>query len=180
MIRRRYSIIVVFLILFLTGCPPSGKEHSPSSQAQLSAEDILKYNMEIVGQEDQEIKDFAERYQWKLKTTPTGLRYMIYKNGRGEVPTPGARVTIAYSLRLLTGDIIYQADSLNPVTITLGKREVVNGLEEGLMLMNKGSSARLILPPHLGYGLLGDQDKVPSNAILVYDVTLLNLYPKGQ
>jgi FKBP-type peptidyl-prolyl cis-trans isomerase FkpA len=41
--------------------------------------------------------------------------------------------------------------------------------------MKQGQKAIFIMPPHLAHGLLGDKNKVPPRATLVYDVELLNL-----
>jgi FKBP-type peptidyl-prolyl cis-trans isomerase len=42
--------------------------------------------------------------------------------------------------------------------------------------MNKGDKAKFILPSHLGYGLMGDEVKIPSHAILVCDVSLIEIH----
>jgi FKBP-type peptidyl-prolyl cis-trans isomerase len=110
-----------------------------------------------------------------MKKTQTGLRYLIYKAGSGRVPQPGSKVAIRYRVNLLTGDQVYETGHSTIFTFELGKRDVISGLEEGVMLMNKGSSAKLIVPSHLAFGLLGDQEKIPTRAVLVYDVELIEI-----
>jgi len=43
-----------------------------------------------------------------------------------------------------------------------------------MLLMNKGAKAKFILPSHLAHGLLGDENKIPSNATVIYDIELLD------
>jgi FKBP-type peptidyl-prolyl cis-trans isomerase FkpA len=49
------------------------------------------------------------------------------------------------------------------------------GLEEGILLMHKGGKAKFILPSHLAFGLIGDQNKIPGKSTLIYDVNLIDL-----
>ncbi len=132
-------------------------------------------NHQLVGTEIQEIDDFMHRYHWDMNETQTGLRYMIYRHGTGPCAEPGSRVGIKYKVSLLNGDLVLIPDSTRIFTFELGKRNVTSGLEEGVMLMKKGSRAKLIVPSHLAFGLLGDMDKIPSRAVLVYDVELCEI-----
>ncbi len=40
-------------------------------------------------------------------------------------------------------------------------------------MMREGEKARFIIPPHLAYGLLGDEKQIPARSIIVYEVELL-------
>jgi FKBP-type peptidyl-prolyl cis-trans isomerase len=73
---------------------------------------------------------------------------------------------------LLDGTFCYEQDSLHPVTFMPGKGQQPRGLEEGLLMMQVGSRARLVLPAHLAFGTAGDGRKIPGNAALYYDVQL--------
>jgi FKBP-type peptidyl-prolyl cis-trans isomerase len=54
---------------------------------------------------------------------------------------------------------------------------VVDGLAEGLQLMQPGATFRLTIPPELGFGARS-MGRVPPNSTLVYTVTLLAIDPK--
>jgi FKBP-type peptidyl-prolyl cis-trans isomerase len=43
------------------------------------------------------------------------------------------------------------------------------------MLMKEGEKAIFIIPSHLAFGLLGDENKIPKRATLVYDVELVQV-----
>ncbi len=53
------------------------------------------------------------------------------------------------------------------------RSDEIAGLQEALQLMQKGSKAHLIIPPHLAYGSLGDGGNVPGFATLVYTLEIL-------
>ena len=42
-----------------------------------------------------------------------------------------------------------------PFEFNLGAGEVIKGWDEGIMLLNVGTKAKLIIPPELGYGRQG-------------------------
>jgi len=53
---------------------------------------------------------------------------------------------------------------------------VISGLEEGILYLSEGDKAKIIIPSHLGYGLLGDLDKnIPPKATLIYDIELKSI-----
>jgi FKBP-type peptidyl-prolyl cis-trans isomerase len=52
---------------------------------------------------------------------------------------------------------------------------VIKGWQEGLIGLKKGSHAKLIIPPALGYGEAGAGGVIPPNATLVFDVWIENI-----
>jgi len=103
---------------------------------------------------------------------------MIYKNGKGASPRKGDIACIKYSVSRINGDLVYRSDSITPFEFETGKAKVPNGLEEAVLLMKTGDHAKLIVPSHLAFGLLGDMDKIISRQILVYDLELCAFKPR--
>jgi len=146
-------------------------------EIRMMDDSLLKLNHKVVVDESQDIDDFIGRYHWNMNRSQTGLRWMIYKKGSGRLPRKGDIVRISYSVRHITGDLIYRSDSLAPFEFETGKAKVPNGLEEGVLRMKPGDRAKLIVPSHLAFGLLGDMDKIRSREILVYDLELRSIKP---
>jgi FKBP-type peptidyl-prolyl cis-trans isomerase len=82
---------------------------------------------------------------------------------------------VAYQAYLLDGTRIGGTDLSGPVTFTIGQGEAVSGLHEAVDLLAQGDSARFILPSYLAYGLTGDQERIPPNAAIFYDLVLVDL-----
>jgi len=57
----------------------------------------------------------------------------------------------------------------------VGHGGVESGLEEAVLLLHAGDKARIIIPSHLAYGLVGDDDKIPARATLIYEIELIEL-----
>ncbi|HPT13617.1 MAG TPA: FKBP-type peptidyl-prolyl cis-trans isomerase [Bacteroidales bacterium] len=169
--------IVLFTLLILAfGCKNEGSQN-PSQGGNNSnlKETLIKANQKVVLTEDEQINNLINRYGWKMEETGTGLRYFIYKKGSGIASQKGQKVKINYSVRLISGDIVYSSDKSGPKIFTIGSGGVESGLEEAILLMHQGDKAKLIIPSHLAFGLVGDDDKIPPKASLIYDVEILEL-----
>lgn len=174
-IRFLGYFLPVFTLLF-TACANEQREVQTTGNFSLLDDSVVNYNRKMVEIESQEIADFLKRYRWNVEVTKTGLRYLIMKQGRGDVPMPGDEVEIAYETRLLSGEVVEQVKPGAPLRFRIGTGKVPNGLEEGLMLMTTGAHAKLVVPSHLAFGLLGDFKAIPNRAVLVYDVELLKIF----
>ena len=103
--------------------------------------------------------------------TPEGLFYVITKNGEGEKPHRGDNVSVNYSGSLVDGTVF---DS-GVFEFKLGIGKVIKGWDIGVALLNKGSKAKFIIPPELGYGPRGAGGVIPPNATLIFEVELLDI-----
>lgn len=162
------------MALSLFACRNTGSPEQRQRPANYD-KPLIEANKHLVRTERRHIDDFLGRYKWDMKETGSGLLYMIYHEGHGAQAVKGMRAEIAYSLSLITGDVVYSSDQSGPLQFTIGKAEVISGLEEGILLLNVGDKAKFIIPSHLAYGLLGDENKIPGKATLIYDIELLNL-----
>jgi len=70
---------------------------------------------------------------------------------------------------MLTDGTVFDAND----NIDFLLRNVIRGWQVGIRAMSKGSSATLIIPPSAGYGSTG-QGSIPPNAVLIFDVDLLD------
>ena len=168
--RISYYILIVFLFFF--SCKSSSQEKK--QDAASLEEQLTRMNQLRIQSESKKIDEFIANKKFNCERTGTGLRYEIYEKGKGEKPTAHNVVEIKYQVFLLNGKLCYSSDS-GSIKFRVGENEQVRGLEEGIMLMSAGGKAHLILPAHLGYGLSGDQGKIPPSSSLFYDVELLNV-----
>jgi len=57
----------------------------------------------------------------------------------------------------------------------VGVGQVISGWDEGILLLQVGDKARFVIPSDLGYGSAGAGGVIPPNAILVFDVQLMDV-----
>jgi FKBP-type peptidyl-prolyl cis-trans isomerase len=168
--------IVLLPFVLLIACCGRHSHDKPLQDPSVYKEPLIKANQEAARAEDLQIDDFIRRHEWKMEKTSTGIRYMIISKGIGAPAAEGKVVKLDYTLSLLNGDTAYSARKDGPIVFRVGQGQVITGLEEAILLLRVGDHAKFIIPSHLAFGLIGDQDKIRQKASLVYDVELISMY----
>jgi len=108
--------------------------------------------------------------------TPSGLQFELISAGSGEVPDIADTVLVHYQGADIYGNIFDSTYEYGePVEIPLDR--VISGWSEGLRMMREGSRARLFIPSDLAYGERGAGGVIAPNAVVVFDVELLEILP---
>jgi FKBP-type peptidyl-prolyl cis-trans isomerase FklB len=120
-------------------------------------------------------KTFLEENAKKpgVVTLPSGLQYLVVKEGTGAKPNATDTVKVHYKGTLTDGtefDSSYQRGE--PVEFRVD--QVIKGWTEGLQLMKEGSKWQLFIPATLAYGDRGT-GPIPANSALLFDVELLGI-----
>lgn len=139
-------------------------------------EKSTRLNKDLAFKEDMNIKMYlANRKSWKVTETGSGLRYYIYHHGEGELAQSEMLAEVKFKISMLDGTLCYATDSLETETFRIDRSEVESGIQEGIKFMHVGDKAKMIVPSHLGQGLVGDFDKIPPLTTLVVDLELVSL-----
>jgi FKBP-type peptidyl-prolyl cis-trans isomerase len=110
-----------------------------------------------------------------------GLTVEIVSAGHGDEVTGTSEVSLHYSAFVEGVEKPFDAsdDSGVPLRVQLGptgRPRVIEGLARGLVGLRVGTQAKLHIPPALGWGAAGNpQAGVPADAVLVYDVQVLEV-----
>jgi FKBP-type peptidyl-prolyl cis-trans isomerase len=105
-----------------------------------------------------------------------GVRVEEITLGTGALAERGTVVTIHYRGFLHRGDQFRNSyDEGRPLHVHLGRREVIAGLERGIIGMRIGGRRRLVISPHLAYGASGVPGVIPPNAVVIFEVELLDV-----
>lgn len=108
--------------------------------------------------------------------TDSGLRYQILQEGNGTKAEKGKIVSVHYKGQLVDGTVFDSSYKRNqPIDFTIGVGQVIPGWDEGIQLLKVGDKARLVIPSDLAYGSQGAGGVIPPNAVLVFDVELMNV-----
>lgn len=108
-----------------------------------------------------------------VKVTPSGLQYLVLKEGKGANPTATSVVKVHYHGTLIDGTVFDSSVNRGtPAEFPLN--QVIAGWTEGLQLMNKGAKYRFFIPQELGYGGQ-DRGVIKPFSVLIFDVELLDI-----
>ncbi|HPW98836.1 MAG TPA: peptidylprolyl isomerase [Flavobacterium sp.] len=115
------------------------------------------------------LKEFAN-----AKTTPSGLKYIVIKEGEGEMPTANTNVKVHYTGMLLDGKI-FDSSVQRGEPIDFPLNQVIKGWTEGVQLMKEGAKYKFYIPSNLAYGERGAGGVIPPNADLIFEIELLKI-----
>lgn len=112
-----------------------------------------------------------------VKVTASGLQYEVIKEGSGPKPKPTDTVKVNYEGKLVDGTVFDSSYKRGePIEFPLNR--VIPGWTEGLQLMSPGAHYKFTIPSKLAYGEEG-AGPIPPNAVLVFDVELLDIVNNG-
>lgn len=168
------SAFFLIVIVLMTACKDDMTDRNKSTEKPVS-ESLVKANRYLVKQEKEAIENYIHRHGWQMQKTGSGLRYEIVEKGSGPLAKEGEIAVLQYTTSLITGDLVYSSAKDGLKTFVVGHGGVESGLEEAILLMRQGDTARLIIPSHLAFGLLGDDKKIPPHATLIYEIKLIEL-----
>lgn len=111
-----------------------------------------------------------------FKETKSGLRYQIINEGSGPKPNKGKTVSVHYKGSLVDGTVFDSSyKRKQPIEFPVGAGHVIEGWDEGLLLLNQGTKAQFVIPPHLAYGDREVGGVIPANSILIFDLELVDI-----
>lgn len=126
------------------------------------------------------VREEGERYLAEnakkegVKTTASGLQYMVLKEGNGKRPKATDKVKCHYEGMLVNGQL-FDSSIQRGEPAVFGLNQVISGWTEGLQLMQEGAKYRFFIPYHLGYGEHGAGASIPPFAALIFDVELIEV-----
>ena len=141
---------------------------------------IQEYLQELTERKTAEIKSVGEKFlaenlkKDNVKSTESGLQYIVEKEGTGASPSATDEVTVHYTGRLLDGTVFDSSVSRGePATFPLNR--VIPGWTEGLQLMKEGGKNVFFIPSDLAYGARGVPNAIPPHSTLIFEVELIKV-----
>jgi peptidylprolyl isomerase len=137
------------------------------------------------------------RSRWaQAQVLGNGVKYVVHREGTGNLPAAGSRLKIVYSGRYLKGigfvstadgGTPYFGDQAEPFEFEVGKTSVNRGFDAAVAQMKKGEKRTLIVPSSQGYGTSGFYARerpgqkrfhISPDITLVYEVEILDIAAK--
>lgn len=157
----RFSAILSSLLvaLFFSGCFSTGPNESCEDHDRQANTEYLEQNAQ---KED-------------VTVTDSGLQYSVIEEGEGPIPTVSDSVKVEFVGRLIDGSIFDTTDDLPNGLQFRVENFKLKGVQEGILLMKKGSTYELVVPSHLGFGVTAAGEICPGTT-LIFDLTLIDVF----
>jgi len=123
------------------------------------------------------IQTYLKKNKLLAKRTAGGTYYYLTRPGKGLPPKKGQTVRVLYRGTILATGKEFDASIRHgnqPFAFALGTGQVIPGWDQGIALLNKGSKAVLLIPSPLAYGPRAVGAEIPANAILRFEVELID------
>ena len=122
-------------------------------------------------------EDFLEANKSKkgVKTTESGIQFIVLKEGSGEKPAgPMTKVKVHYHGTNIEGNVFDSSvDKGTPATF--GLNQVIKGWTEGVQLMNEGAKYKFFIPQELAYGAQQRGENIKPFSTLIFEIELLEV-----
>ena len=106
------------------------------------------------------------------KILKSGIKLLSETQGTGEPIKKGDTVKVRLNGWLNQGQQI-QEDYLGELMV--GAREVIPGIDYSIEGMRRGGKRKVKISPHLGYREAGVENRIPPDAVLVYEIEVLEV-----
>jgi len=109
-------------------------------------------------------------------TTPSGIRFLVEREGTGIRPATGQTVQVNYVGAFLSGEVFDSSEFHGrPIEFPAGIGRVIRGWDEMVLDMRVGERRVAVIPPELAYGEEGAGGVIPPNAFLVFEMELVSV-----
>ncbi len=115
------------------------------------------------------LKEFANG-----KTTASGLKYIVLKEGTGAMPLATSNVKVHYTGTFTDGKV-FDSSVQRGQPIDFGLNQVIPGWTEGVQLMKEGAKYKFFIPYTLAYGEQGYPGAIPPKSDLIFEVELIKI-----
>lgn len=175
-----YKYILYIVSLFvLISCSGEQKPQIPINKVPKEniKEELLQMNVVLAQNENKEILAYIKKNKLDVEKSPLAFWYKIEEKGNGKPIKKGTKVRISFNLSLLDGSVCYTPKNKGIKKMTIGKADIIKGLDEALVLLNEGGRAKFIIPADLAFGMVGDQDCIGSKKTVIYDILSVEIIP---
>lgn len=163
---------VVDVPMMVNGIKDGLRNTTPAISLIEARTEVAKYYSDL-NKENGELFLKENALRDSVITTESGLQYIVFKQGKGAKPNLTDTCVVHYTGRFIDGrEFESTIPSQKPIEFTpLG---LIQGWQEGLLLMNEGSRFRLFMPYDIAYGEKGSGPIEPYST-LVFDVELIKV-----
>jgi FKBP-type peptidyl-prolyl cis-trans isomerase FkpA len=142
-----------------------------------------KQEKEMVQKKEEEakfIEDYLASKNIKTVKSPKGVYVQVINEGTGAKADSGKFVAVMYRGSTFKGKVFdtnmdTSFHHTDPITFTIGRREMVDGFEEGIKYLREGGQAIIYVPGVLAYGPQSRPPDIGPYENLIFELRLVSV-----
>lgn len=138
---------------------------------QAREEQLKKREARIFTKDTEAINKYLSDSKLTASQDTSGLQFIIHSNGGGKKPSLDDCVEVKYVGRFMKTGLEFDKNE----KISFPLNGVIAGWKLGIPMLGVGDSGTFYVPSKLAYGPQGYPGAIPPDAILIFDVTLLDV-----
>jgi FKBP-type peptidyl-prolyl cis-trans isomerase len=155
-----------------------------NKEQQAAVNELARGRMaKVQEKESAKAKEAAPAYLTKMggqkgaTKTASGAIVIPTKEGTGAAPAPTDTVKVHYTGKLMDG-VVFDSSVQRGEPAEFPLNGVIKCWTEGLQKMKVGGKATIVCPSEIAYGAQGRPPQIPGNAVLTFEVELLDIVKK--
>lgn len=175
------SLSLIVVLLFISCQQPQPRKPVINKSSSFMEESV-SFNKSLIETEE---AFFQKRIQQDslrtYNTSSNGFWYTIdIKSENNYFPKKGDQVLYSYEVFDVYKNIIYSEEEVGAQSYYVDEENLIEGLRNGIKLMNEGDVVTFLFPSHKVFGYLGDENKIGINQSLIYKVKLNKIKKKNE
>jgi FKBP-type peptidyl-prolyl cis-trans isomerase len=145
-------------------------------------EDLVQKDRQIAldtfhAKESKEVENYLARNHINAQKTEKGTFVQIDNPGNGPAVDSGRQVSVTYTGKMFPSGKVFETNDAPgkvPIKFVIGRRQIIEGWDDGLRLFKKGGKGTLYIPAFLAYDAQPGPGRTP-NENLIFDVQVVDV-----
>ena len=172
------KLIFILTLLFFVSC--SGPDARRPIQVKTGSfiKESAERNKQLLAKEEALIQSIIKKDTLHKYQKSTNASWYFYEKENKEAtyfPKEDDLVTMTYNLTDFENDTIYSNNEIGILKYKVDKQKLFVGLRNSVKLLKEGETATFLFPSSLGYGYLGDKNKIGANVPLKATISILEI-----
>jgi FKBP-type peptidyl-prolyl cis-trans isomerase len=144
---------------------------------ELMEKDREKVMQAMHERETKDVADYLAKNNIQAQKTEKGTFVKVDVPGDGPAVDSGKEVSVIYTGKLFPSGKVFESNDThekNPIKFVIGKKQIIQGWDDGLRLFKKGGRGTLYIPAFLAYDAQPGPGRTP-NENLIFDVQIVDV-----
>lgn len=176
------NIWITLIAIFLLSCSNPIPRKPISKKTGTLMEQSVALNKVLIKKEETALLQLIALDSLSTyNASSNGFWYKINsKSNHTYFPKEEDKVIYTYEVFDINHSKIYGKDEIGIRNYVVDKQEIIEGLRDGLKMMNEGDNFTFLFPSYKMYGYLGDHHKIDINQPLIYKVQLIKINKQNE